>query len=220
MDVCQYSEKDLLMLIFDITGLDELRLAIDCDHSFVSMKSLSQSTGKEVTYLLPESAVPLGDIDVKLDIMLSSKSVLFEHIWEKQKNTAAASIERLVIEDIRTVLWENSFKECNCLLDSLIDRSIKLGDVNFYFRPIENRMERELQKLCSGVQSCANPGQVKSTAWIDNLIRHIQDFWSLLTLAEEAKAMMALKSKLLLTDDFEAVLTLSNQVIVCAFCCL
>ena len=200
-----------------LIGLDELRVAIDGDHSSTSMKSLCQYTEEEVTYLIPESAAPLHGFDIKFDIMLSCKSVLFERIWEKQMETSAASTERLVIEDIRTVLWENSFKECNCLLDSLIDRSIKLGDVNYYFRPIEDCMKSEIQKLCVGVQSCVNSGQEKSTTWIDSVVHHIQDYWSLLTLAEEARAVMALKSKLLLTDNFEAVLTLSNQVISCSF---
>lgn len=198
-----------------IIGLDELRAAIDSDHSFTSMKSLCQYTGEEITYLLPESATPLGDIDVKLDIMLSSKSVLFQHIWEKQMKTAEASIERLVIENIRTVLWENTFKECNSFLDSLIDRSIILGEVNFFFRPIEECMKNELQKLSTGVHSCVNSGQARNHTWIDSVVQHIQDFWSLLTLAEEARAVMTLKTKLLLTEEFEAVMKLSNQVIVC-----
>lgn len=184
----------------------------------MSIKYLYQCTGDRISYLLPKTALPLGDLDVKLDVMLSSESVLFQVIWEKQMETSA-SIEqnagvKLTVEDIRTVLWGNTFKECKNLLDSLLDRSIKLGEVNRYFGPIDiYKISSELEKLVTCVNCCDDSSHTRNPKWIDGVVQHVQDFWSLLTLAEEARAVMTLKSKLLLVGDFEAVMTLSNQVI-------
>ncbi len=127
------------------------------------------------------------------------------------KNVAKERAE-LVIEEIRTVLWDGSFEVCNYLLDSLHDRNIKLSEVDHYFRPIEEDLPEQLQKLSTGVHNCINPGKSTDFKWIGDVVQHVKDYWSLLTLSEEAKAVIVLKTKLSLTGSFTAIEALTDQV--------
>ena len=137
----------------------------------------------------------------------------------------AASIERneradLTIEDIRTVLWDGTFNECSDLLDSLYYRTIKLREVDQYFGDVKQSsivsgiLKSHLLELCIGVYNCTNSDNVmlNNLTWIDSVVQDICCFWSMLTLTEEARAVIELKTKLSLTDDFEKVEILANLV--------
>ena len=193
--------------------MDQLLIGIDFDYSSAPIKDLWQCADDVISFLSPESALPLGDIDFKFDIMISSESTLFQMIWKKQVESAAASIEKLSLQDIRTVLWEYSFKECNDLLDSLNDRSIMLSEVEKYMRPVEDNIRGELEKLSTSLHKCVDSDQ-ENKFNLDGVVQHINDLWSLLILTEEARAVMELKEKLSLHGDFNTVLTLTNQVLL------
>ncbi len=135
----------------------------------------------------------------------------------------AASIERneradLTIEDIRTVLWDGTFKECSDLLDSLYNRTIKLREVDHYFGDVRqlsttfDPLKSQLQKLCTGINDCINSDKQYRLSLIDDVVQDICCFWSMFTFTEEARAVIELKTKLLLSDDFEKVEILVNPV--------
>ena len=203
--------------MFDL-GLDKLRSDIDSEHSCISVKALCQCSEDKTEFLSLQSAYPLDDITTNFNIMMSSQSILFQSIWKKHMAGAIAAVERkeraeLTIEDIKTVLWEPAFKECNYLLDALHDRSIKLSEADSYFKDIQEEMTDQIQKLNFAVHKCVNPHEDVNVLWIDDAVQHIQDYWSLLTLSDQANEVMVLRTKLKLNDgNFEAIQTIASQV--------
>ena len=130
---------------------------------------------------------------------------------------AEASVKRkerptLGIEDIKTLIWNEAFGECNQLLNTLHDRSIELAQVDHYFKLIRQDMIGELQRLNIGVLKCIDPSISCSLHWIDDVVQHIQDYWTSLTLSKAATVVIDLKTNLCLTGDFRAIETLTNQV--------
>lgn len=119
----------------------------------------------------------------------------------------------LDIKDIKTLIWDEAFRECNHLLDTLRDRSIQLAEVDSYFKSIQKDMTWELRRLNSGVLKCNYPSKTCSSPWIDDVVQHIHHYWTSLTLSKAAAVVIALKTKLCLTGDFKAIETLANQVI-------
>ncbi len=204
-------------------GLDQLLHDINRDWNSSSINSTCQYDGDKIIFTSPESALPLGNMDVMFAIMLASRSSLFFLIWEQQMKNVAASIERkeradLTIEDIRTVLWDGTFKECSDLLDSLYSRTIKLREVEFYFGKVKlsstlpDTLKGYLLELCRGVHNCIGSDRLNNLTWIDDVVQDICDFLSMFTLTKEARAVIELKTKLSLTDDFEEVEILANPV--------
>lgn len=149
--------------------------------------------------------------------MRCTQSPLFLEIWEKHKKKAATAVQRkerskLVIEDIKTVLWIPTFEECVYLLKSLHDRSILLEDIDKYFESIKQEMNWHLKKLNTGIRQCGNTQTPESGQWIDKAVEHINEYWSLLTLSKAAEIVIELKNKLGLTGDFKAIERLAYQV--------
>ncbi len=212
-----------MVIILIYLGLDQLHNDINYDWSSSSINSLGEYNGDKIVFTSPESALPLGNMDIMFDNMLTSRSSLFIFIWEQKMKNVASSIERkeradLTIEDIRTVLWDVTFKECSDLLDSLYNRTIKLREVEFYFGKVKqsstipDTLKGQLLELCRGVHNCMSSDRLNNITWIDGVVQDICCFWSMLTLTEEARAVIELKTNLLLSDDFEKVEILVNPV--------
>ena len=192
--------------------MDQLLCDIDSDQKLAPINTLCKFTENTISFLSPQSALPLHDIDIKFDIMLSSESTLFLEIWNEHTNSAAEKTGRaqLTIDEIRTVLWDGTFEACYRLLQTLRDRSIKLSEVDHYFKHNGDEFPEQLRKLNVGLHQCIN--KQSDCSWIDDSVHHIRDYWSLLTLSEEAKAIMSLKKRLSLTNDFTAINSLTDQV--------
>ena len=199
-------------------GLKELQSEIDSDHSSKPINTLCQKSGGEVTFLSLRSASPLDFFSEKFDIMTSTLSSLFQVIWEKHMKNAANSVKReeredVTVNDIKILIWDKAFEECDYLLSSLKDRTMKLDEVDGYFRSIKMKeLTWQLRRLCSGVHKCVGTYQ-GDEAWIDSAVQHIKDYWTSLTLSKAAAVVITLKNKLCLTGDFVVVETLANQVI-------
>lgn len=199
-------------------GLDLLRSEIDFDHRSAPINSLCQSIEGKVCFFSLLSAVPLDDITEMFAVMMSVQSTLFQDIWRKHMKNAAASVKQkkraeLTIEDIRIVIWDKTFQECNYLLDSLHDRSIKLFEVDSYFKSIQQQeLVWQLKRLNAGVVKCVRLDESHNLLWIDGVVKHIHDYWSLLELSKAARVVIQLKTKLCLTGDFKAIDTLANEV--------
>ena len=196
-------------------GLDQLLSDIASDWINSPINTLCLCSKDKTHFLSPKSALPLYDIDEKFEIMMSTHSILFHEIWEKHMENAAASVKqndraKLTIEDIKTVLWDGTFMECNNLLNSLQDRSIQLSLADLYFRPLQLDLRRQIEKLSTGVLECL--GKPDNIQWIDSVVQHIQDYWSLSTVSEQAKDVITLKTKLSLSGVFKPIETLAKQV--------
>ena len=160
------------------------------------------------------SALPLDEISEKFDVLFRDCSTdLVLKIW-KSHMKAAASRTPLVIEDIKTKIWYPTFEECKHLLDSVRDRSIKLTEVDYYFRQFERR-EMILQRLNNGMRKCLGAaGHSKKLDWIKTAVHFMEEYWSLLNLADAAKTVMSLKSKRKLSGDFILIETIAKKVTI------
>lgn len=199
----------------NFSGLNQLLCDVNSDKKLAPINTLCMLTGNTATFLSPQSALPLCDIDVKFDTMLSCESTLFLEIWKEHMKSASEKTGKsvLTIEEIKTVLWDGTFEACHCLLQALQDRSIKLSEVDHYFRRIKDEFPEQLRKLNLGLHKCIDPNKQIDSSWINDCVHHIRDYWSLLTLSQEAKAILKLKSRLSLTNDFTAIKALTDQVV-------
>ena len=201
-------------------GLNYLRCEINADNSRTPIKQLCISENQQVHFLSMKSALPLDEILFKFDTMSRNYSTeLFHAIWkfhmDAAHDTASKTGKKLVIEDIKTKIWDPTFVECSNLLSAIKDRSIKLTVVDHYFRHLKNR-EMQLHRLQIGVQECS--GIERHTAhsnieWIETAVHLMKEYWSLLSLGGAARTIMALKRKLNLSGDFSFVDSIAKKVI-------
>ena len=118
----------------------------------------------------------------------------------------------LTIEDIRTQIWDPTFEECTRLLESLHDRSIQLVDVDRYFSQIKDK-ETQLHCLHDGITECeGGVRQKEKYEWIVTAVKLMEEYWSLLKLADAARTVMTLKDKLNLSGDFSLIQTIADEV--------
>lgn len=179
------------------------------------INELCKLSDGEIVFTSLQSAFPLDDIREQFNIMFSIYSTtLFQDIWEKHmKNAKRSERTELTLEDIKTVIWQPAIRECIRLLNSLEDRSIKLVDVDHFFKSLKDR-KRQLQRLSLGVSKCSSGKMTKEFDWINDAIRHMEDYWSLLDLSQAASIVIKLKMKLDLSGDFRAIEILANEVLI------
>ena len=167
----------------------------------------------KIEFLSLKHALPLDEISDNFSVM-SSQSILFQEIWGGHMKLAATSQQELTIEAIKSVLWDPTFTECNELLDTLQDRSIKLHEVDRFFRDSKHEdIAFQLRELSTSIHKCVCADRTKcNLRWIGGAVQHICDYQSLLTLSKAASVVLTLKAKLSLTGNFKAVETLAKEV--------
>ncbi len=176
------------------------------------------SEGGDIVFMSLYSALPLDEIAQKFDIMSREcANDLFSSSWKTHMKKAASSVtgqkaQELVIEDIKTKIWDPTFAECNALLNSLHDRSIKLADIDSYFSLIEDNNEMQLHRLHNGIMKCMGVTQKPNLQWIQTTVKLMEEYWSLVKLADAAKMVMTLKYKLGLSGDFNLIQTIAEEV--------
>ena len=194
--------------------MEELKTEIRRDHRDKPIKILCSINNDNVIFTLLHSALPLEDIPTKFDLMFSKyQSKLFEKIWDDHlKKARRKSESELTIASIKTDIWDPSFHRCLTLLDSLRDRSIKLSEVDQYFKEVKDR-EHQISVLCSGVEMCNN-GRVIGDGhqWISTAVHLMDKYWSICELVKAAEIVMDLKEKLKLSGDFSLVEGIASQV--------
>ena len=163
------------------------------------------------------SAKPIDETARQFDIMCREYSTgIFFYIW-KSKVKAARNIvihraAELVIEDIKLTIWDPAINECISLLESLQDRSIKLTDVDCYFSKI-NDLESQLRHFHDGIMRCLGSAKhVKNFKWLRTAVNLIEEYWSLLRLADAADIIMDIKNSLNLSGDFTLILSIAKKV--------
>lgn len=192
-------------------GLLELRNELDSYHDGQSIKALCVKSGDKFQFECFSSALPLEAIKTEFDIMFHQyHSAIFRRIWEAQMKRVAKS--KFNIEGIKTQIWDPVFLECKQLLESLYDRTIPLSHIDYYFQTISNRTA-ELKQLWFGIELCIT-GKLPNShpPWITVVVGLMDQYWSLLRLAEAAKTVLIMKDTLGLADDFSVINTLAQQV--------
>ena len=208
------------MYDISISGLKELHSEVNSDHNMKPIKSLCEirKNGTEIVFNSFLSALPLERIRRPFDVMSRAHSTpWFLEIWEKCMKTAVSVKRRegveLTLEDIPTAIWDPAFRECNYLVDSLRDKTIKLSEVDHYFKAQADR-KLQLQRFCVGIRVSIGSETKTDLEWIDDAVRHMEDYWSLMNLSKAARVVVELKGKLALSGDFVAIEILLNEVSV------
>ncbi len=209
-----FKEIDIALTIV-IAGLEELKTEIRRDHKDRPIKDLCViDKDNKVVFSLLHLALPLEDIPMKFDVMFSKyQSKLFEKIWDDHlKKARKKSESELTIASIKTDIWDPSFHRCRTLLDSLQDKSIKLSEVDQYFKEVKDR-ERQISALYSGVEMCINWRVIgDGRQWISIAIHLMDRYWSICELAKAAEVVMDLKEKLKLCGNFSLIEGIASQV--------
>lgn len=201
------------MLVLLCSGLGELKAAITADQHDIPINELWKFENEKMVYLSLQSAIPLDEIALNFDIMFRKFSTNLVHaIWESHMNAASQISKELTIMDIKTKIWEPTFLECLGLLESLHDRSIKLVDVDRHFSKIKEK-EKELRCLNDGVLMCLGDAKENQNLdWIHTAVKLMEEYWTLLSLAEAAKILITLKDRLSLSGDFSLIQTIAEEV--------
>ena len=210
-----------VIVSLSIIGLDQLRDEINnSNHNKMPINTLCKVEEGNIFFLSLKSAFPLDEIALKYDIMFRRNSTdIACAIWTFHMDNSAKLIARqehtqLTIENIKTDIWDPTFEECKALLGSLHDRSIKLDDVDRYFSSVKDRdIHHMLLRFCSGVSECIGSGSHRADSeWIRTSVNLMEEYWSLLKLADAAKTVMTLKEKLGLSGDFTPIKTIADKV--------
>lgn len=138
----------------------------------------------------------------------------FSKEWNRQMKAMEKSDVPLTFEGIRNV-WDQTFSHCKQIYIELEGQSMRLSDVNYYFRQYETaELQYYLNQLASGVSKCLR--QVQSTAYIDGWVQKtvalMQDHWSLKNYGEVAHLFIQLKRNFGLTGAFASVERLYSTV--------
>lgn len=200
-----------------ILGLQELRDELDRNLDTAKLNTLCVSDGpSKITFLHFKSATPLDPIKTMYDYMSRHyHNDLFHRIWDRTSIRAAREATGLTIQDVVTKIWDPTFKECQRILDSLQDNSMKLREIDDRFSSYDGPdvIQSHLYKLFKGVEICCNRKQPQSCpTWIKSAVRRMQEYWTLSRYAKAAQTVLDLRARLGLTGEFSLMETIATQV--------
>ena len=138
-------------------------------------------------------------------------SEIFLDVWRKTLRLAVADNPQLSLRDIYASVWQPSVEQCKSLLDSLLDLSMKLSDVDANLEHHQTHLETQLHLLFKGMAEITmKPG---NPSLIDKAARRVREYWNLRRYQEGADTFLKVKNTLGLTKgDFRLVERLSQQV--------
>ena len=136
---------------------------------------------------------------------------LFSDLWRSTMLTARANSPELTLDNIYSLVWQPCIQQCQQLLDSLMDMSIKLSDVDDLLCSHNVRLETQLHSLFKGINEITQ--KTPSSSLIDRATQRIRNYWELRKYKKGAEIFLKLKDSLGLTQgDFRQVERLSQQV--------
>lgn len=212
----------MILRSISLTGLNQLKQELRSDHSKKYINALCTKTGDKFKFSCFQSAAPLEDIKIHFDLMFQKyPTETFCNIWEAHMRKASKS--EMCIEDIKTHVWEPTFRECTILLESIYNKTIELSQIDHYFKPFKNqkKREKELMLLHSGISQCIGERvDSNNVSWVHVAVDLMEKYWSLHTLADAANIVLTLRDSFSLTGDFGLIETLAQQVYYCVlmFC--
>ena len=139
-------------------------------------------------------------------------SDMFIETWKRHLQQAITDDAELSLDNIFQIVWQPCVEECRKLLQSLIELTMKLSDVDIILGHHKARLETQLQLLFKGITEITKKSDNPSL--IDRAARRIRDYWNLRRYQEGADTFLRLKNSLgLIRGDFRLVERLSQQVI-------
>lgn len=143
-------------------------------------------------------------------------SKLFTFIWRSaisaHKPKTMQCSPALTFDDIATNLWRSVFVKCCELIDSVRSMTIKLEDVDFYFRQFRGDcISDDLKSLFSAIEAC-HGRKLTACTWIRNAVYRMEQYWALCEQGKAAKTVLELKNRLHLTGDFHIIEDVASKV--------
>lgn len=163
-----------------------------------------------VTFQCFEIAEPLRSI-LNSHYILSDKHIsgLFQLVWKFKLNEVKRS---LTFQDVVSEIWNPVFLECCELVDSVRKGSMKLKEVDRYFRELKvDTVHDHLRQLYIGVEACRDK-KVDSIDWIQRQVDLMKQYWGLCEQAVAANIILQLKEELRLTGNFEIIENVASRV--------
>ena len=144
------------------------------------------------------------------DFCSISSSALFKDQWSRAI-LSASSVQELKLDDLFCSVWQPCLKNCHWLIQSLIDMSIKLSEVDEYFKLHDVDFDRHVEVLFREVNKTIPV--CGSSESLNEALRKVHHYWSLCRYHEGATIILELKNSLgLVEGDFREVEMLSKEV--------
>lgn len=139
-------------------------------------------------------------------------SDFFQIIWSSKLREISKMKSTLTIADVGTRIWKPVFSDCSDLIKKVSSKSIKLKEVDYYFRQAQaDHIYDNLLNLFTAIEAC-NGNTPDSFVWIRQAVHLIKQYWSLCKQAEAASTLLELKDSLKLTGNFDVIESVANKV--------
>ena len=193
-------------------GIVELKSDLHKDFSETKIRDLCECEGETFRIKCFEAATPLNDFAEHCLIMMSKRSNLFIRPLETKMRNVLRNNTELTIASIHPLIWKPTFDHCHNLLQSLSEQTIKLSDVDKYFRDFINDLETQVSNLATGIWECVKmtPNQLR----IQLALHRVRNYWKLCEYRYGADVFLELRDVLNLQNgDFKDVEKFSTEVI-------
>ena len=188
-------------------GLTELCETLKRDYGDTAINTLCVRDGKEFNYLCFQSASTL--VEFARDFVVMSKTNVFVKVWNKVLRASPP----LTMADVAGV-WKSTMDYCQALCDDVLERSIKLSDVDQHFKDYQADLEGQLLSLFNSLNTALGRGQLAAQRIIA-IAKHMKEYWNLCRYRDVADVFLRLRHALKLqTGDFQTVEKLSSKVYV------
>ena len=192
-------------------GLTELQAELrkDIDKELINTMCVRNEKDSSIQLICFHCAGSL--LEFAKDFQIFSGSEIFLSIWKRTLQQAITDNPQLSLNNVYDSVWQPSLKQCRKLLESLIDLSMKLSDIDTDLQPYCNRLDTQLEllynKMAETTQKSRDLSQIKQAA------RRVRDYWNLCQYQKGADTFLKLKNSLGLTKgDFQLVEKLSQKV--------
>ena len=176
------------------------------------INSLCVINNDSVQFNCFELAQPLqGMLNNYYTLSHKKQSDLFDQVWACVLRRESKA--KLTLSDVVDRIWNPTFTECCQLVESVHSKSIKLRDVDQFFRGFKNAhaIRNDLVILFSAIETCYNR-KIATTGWIESSVELMEQYWSLREQAEVANIVLDLKESLNLTGDFDIIEDVASKV--------
>lgn len=142
------------------------------------------------------------------DFSCISSSTLFKDQWSIAMLNA--SVHELTLDGLYCSVWQPCLKKCHQLIQSLIDMSIKLSEVDKYLKIHDVDFDKHIEVLYREVNKTIRVSG--SSQSLNEALRKVHHYWNLCRYHEGATIILELKNSLGLIGDFTEVEMLSQEV--------
>jgi len=204
-----------------LTGLDDLKAELDANIDDCKLSELCYQKDEIVTLKFYKNAHCLDVFAKQFDIMTNrNRTSLFIRPLEKKLrkliNSSLESESMIKISELFPLVWELTFKDCQQLLFTLADHSIKLAHCDQHLKEFNENLETQLDLLFKGLHEC-EPLPIEYPT-IQASIVQVRNYWKICEYRQGADIFLKLRDVLELEKgDFTDVEKFGTEVSVSSF---